>query len=211
MCGTRAIPCSLYGDANMLSGNKLARALAANDGIRAIIAKGESGVDRFSPVLMRLYSLITTSAVYTDYRKKKRRELDDDVKFWSVVLNTIVLNNPVMLEAARTDENFSLAGYQKGLQMAIESLREYNDSERSYTDAKKSLAESLEKAYELYHALLMLPVFITDLEAERIETAKEKYCPTDEELNPNMRFVDNALVNAIRNNPDMAEYLKKRP
>ena len=204
-------PLEQLGDANMLSANKLARALAANDGIRAIIAKGESGVGRFSPALMRLYSLITTSAVYTDYRKKKRRELDDDVKFWSVVLNTIVLNNPVMLEAARTDENFSLAGYQKGLQMAIESLREYNDSERSYTDAKKSLAESLEKAYELYHALLMLPVFITDLEAERIETAKEKYCPTDEELNPNMRFVDNALVNAIRNNPDMAEYLKRRP
>ena len=57
----------------------------------------------------------------------------------------------------------------------------------------------------------MLPVYITDMEAERIEAAKNKYCPTDEELNPNMRFVNNAFVAAIRENPDMEAYLKKHP
>ena len=95
--------------------------------------------------------------------------------------------------------------------MAVDTLRDYHDSQSSYAQAKKSLNESLEKAYELYHALLMLPVYITDMEAERIEAAKNKYCPTDEELNPNMRFVNNAFVAAIRENPDMEAYLKKHP
>lgn len=204
-------PMESLGDGNMLSDNKLARALAANLDIRDIIAKGDTGVEVFDDALLRLYSLITKSVVYTDYRKKKKSELEDDVQFWCVVMNTIVASNALIQDAARQDENFTLAGFQKGVKMVVNTLKDYNDSESSYAQAKKSLNESLEKAYELYHALLLLPVYITDLEYERIETAKTKYCPKDEELNPNMRFVENAFVSAIRQNEDMEEYLKKHP
>ena len=143
--------------------------------------------------------------------KKKRHELEDEVQFWSVIINTVIATNPLVAEAARKDEKYTLAGFQKGVKMAVDTLRDYHDSQSSYAQAKKSLNESLEKAYELYHALLMLPVYITDMEAERIEAAKNKYCPTDEELNPNMRFVNNVFVAAIRENPDMEAYLKKHP
>ncbi len=207
----RRNPLESLGEANMISGNKLAQALASNIDIREVIAKGETGIEAFDDTLLRLYSLIIKSAVYTDYRKKKRHDLEEDVQFWTVVINTVIAPNQMILDAARQDETFTLAGFQKGVDMAVKTLREYQDAQTSYARARKSLDESLEKAYELYHALLILPVFITDMENERIEAAKTKYCPTDNELNPNMRFVENAFVDAIRHNPDMEEYLKKHP
>ena len=207
----RRNPLESLGDSNMLSGNKLASALASNIDIRDVIAKGDTGIEAFDDTLLRLYSLIQKSAVYADYRKKKRHDLEEDVQFWTVVINTIIATNPLVTEAARTQPTFTLAGFQKGVEMAVRTINEYQDSHTSLVKAKKSLDESLEKAYELYHALLILPVFITDMERERIESAKAKYCPTDHELNPNMRFVENAYVEAIRNNPDMEEYLNKHP
>lgn len=204
-------PMESLGETNMLSDSKLSRALASNLDLRDIIAKGNTGIEAFDGTLLRLYSLITKSSAYIDYRKKKRHDLDDDVRFWSVIINTVIAGNPLVLEAARNDEKFTLAGFQKGVEMAVDTLRDYNDIESSYSNAKKSLNESLEKAYELYHALLMLPVYLTDMETERIEAAKGKYCPTDEELNPNLRFVDNMFVAAIRKNADMESYLKKHP
>lgn len=206
-----ANPVESLGESNMLSSNKLARALASNSDIRDIIGKGKTGIEAFDNTLLRLYSLITKSAAYTDYRKKKRPSLEDDVQFWSVIINTVIATNALVLDAARTDPDFTLAGFQKGVAMAVDTLREYHASESSYASAKKALNDSLEKAYELYHALLILPVYITDMEAERIEAAKTKYCPTDGDLNPPMRFVENAYVAAIRENRDMQEYLKKNP
>ena len=206
-----ANPMESLGEANMLSDSKLSRALSSNLDIRDIIAKGNTGIEAFDGTLLRLYSLITKSSSYIDYRKKKRHDLDDAVQFWSVIINTVIAGNPLVLDAARTDEKFTLAGFQKGVKMAVDTLRDYNDTESSYANAKRSLNESLEKAYELYHALLILPVYLTDMEMERIEAAKNKYCPTDAELNPNLRFVDNMYVAAIRENHDMDEYLKKHP
>lgn len=208
---TRRNPLESIGDANMLSLNKLASALASDTDVREIISKGTSGIEMYDSTLLRLYSLIIRSAAYTDYTKKKHHDLEDDVKFWCVILNTIIASNPLVIEAARADETFTLAGFQKGVEMLTRTLNDYNDVRTSFAQAKKSLNDSLEKAYELYHALLILPVYITDMERDRIENAKAKYCPSSHELNPNMRFVENAFVEAIRQNPDMEEYLKKHP
>lgn len=204
-------PLASLGTSNMLAGNKLGKALNADSTIREIIAAGNSGVEIFHPVMMQLYNQIISSAVYADFRKKKRQSLHDEVEFWAIVLNTIVAGSRSMQDAARSDENFSIAAYKKGVEMAATTLRDYNESQQSFAGAKKALNDSLEKAYELYHALLMLPVYLTDMEAQRIENAKEKYIPTDADLNPNMHFVNNAFVEALRHNADMEEYLKKHP
>ena len=74
--------------------------------------------------------------------------------------------------------------------------------EKSIAESEKELQYSLEKSYELYHALLQLMVELTDLQAQRIEAARNKYLPTEEELHPNMRFVENQFIYLIRNNAD---------
>ncbi len=83
--------------------------------------------------------------------------------------------------------------------------------EKSIAESEKELQYSLEKSYELYHALLQLMVELTDLQAQRIEAARNKYLPTEEELHPNMRFVENQFIKMLRNNADFIEFRKDKP
>ena len=77
---------------------------------------------------------------------------------------------------------------------------------KDMSTAEKELFFSLEKAYDLYHYLLVLMIELTDLQKKRIETAKAKYMPTYEDLNPNTRFIDNRFIQSLRNNPQLIDY-----
>lgn len=78
---------------------------------------------------------------------------------------------------------------------------------RLYADEK--LRESLEATQKLYNYLLALIVKVTDYRRLQIVTAKGKFLPTAEELNPNMRFVDNRLARMIAERSDAIEYCEK--
>lgn len=199
-------------ESNVLAGTALAKALAADISIRELIAKGSPSLDSFDSTLQGLYHKIVDSSVYADYRRKKgRKTLADDVKLWTVLLSTVIAKDPAFLSQAREHEDFTSAGFRHAFIMASNTLNDFSDTRSTLAQARKSLKDSLEKAYELYISLLLLPVYVTDLEAERIEAAKEKYCPTDEELNPNTRFIDNQYVASIRNSSEIAEYVKSHP
>lgn len=82
---------------------------------------------------------------------------------------------------------------------------------KSIADAENELLHSLEKGHELYYALLQLMIDLTDLQAQRLETARNKYLPTEEERNPNMRFVNNRFIEALRNNEDYVNHHDDKP
>lgn len=69
--------------------------------------------------------------------------------------------------------------------------------ERTLNNALKDLDTCMEKTYELYHYLMKLPVELTHIQEMRIDEARNKYLPTEEDLNPNMKFVNNRLVAAL--------------
>ena len=83
--------------------------------------------------------------------------------------------------------------------------------EKTIAEAEKELHHSLAKSYELYHALLQLMVELTDLQAQRIDAARNKYLPTEEDLNPNLRFVENHFIKMLRNNAQFVEFRKDKP
>ena len=82
---------------------------------------------------------------------------------------------------------------------------------KSIAEAENELLHSLEKGHELYYALLQLMIDLTDLQAQRLETARNKYLPTPEERNPNMRFVNNRFIKALRNNEGYAAHYADKP
>ena len=75
------------------------------------------------------------------------------------------------------------------------------------TTAKKELTKSLDKSYELYNALLKLMIELTDVQDLRLDEAKHKFLPTEEELNPNMRFVENEFVKRLRADQTLADFV----
>lgn len=63
--------------------------------------------------------------------------------------------------------------------------------------SEKNLMASVDKAYDLYFQLLTLPVELAEYARSRQELARQKRLPTCEDLHPNTRFVDNAVIRLI--------------
>lgn len=86
----------------------------------------------------------------------------------------------------------------------------YKGGGQSPFAAQKELAFSLEKTYDLYFHLLQLSVEVTRYAANRIETRRNKLRPTDEDLRPNMRFVENAFIRQLADNEQLTGRLAER-
>lgn len=86
----------------------------------------------------------------------------------------------------------------------------YKGGGQSPFAAQKELAFSLEKTYDLYFHLLQLSIEVTRYAANRIETRRNKLRPTDEDLRPNMRFVENAFIRQLADNEQLAGRLAER-
>lgn len=80
-------------------------------------------------------------------------------------------------------------------------------TDKTITKAKKELQTSLDKSYELYNSLLQLMIDLTDLQDRELDDAKHKFLPSNEDLNPNMRFVENQLVEWLRNSKKLQDFV----
>lgn len=92
----------------------------------------------------------------------------------------------------------------KVLQMVYAFYQKENTNLR---DMEKEFIESLEKSYELYHYLLLLMNDITYYAEKRIDQKRNKYLPTEEDINPNTRFIDNRFVAQLRENHALDHYV----
>lgn len=80
-------------------------------------------------------------------------------------------------------------------------------TDKTITKAKKELQASLDKSYELYNSLLQLMIDLTNLQDRELDDAKHKFLPSNEDLNPNMRFVENQLVEWLRNSKKLQDFV----
>ncbi len=72
-------------------------------------------------------------------------------------------------------------------------------------DLSKSILETFDLEVYLYSSLLE----IRDIAENQIEDAKGKFFPTEEEKNPNMRFVNNELLRQLSENVELANAIEK--
>ena len=80
----------------------------------------------------------------------------------------------------------------------------------SLAQAETQLDQSCEATRDLYLYMLSVVPALTQIARERIEAAKTKLVPTEEDLNPNMRFADNALAKLIAEDVDLNKLLAKK-
>lgn len=79
------------------------------------------------------------------------------------------------------------------------------------SQAQSQLELSCEATRDLYLYMLGIVSPLTRLARERIESAKAKFNPSEEELNPNMKFADNALAKVLDGDVDFQKiYAKKK-
>jgi N utilization substance protein B len=83
----------------------------------------------------------------------------------------------------------------------------FQGADNSINKFEKELFFSIQKTYDLYHYLLILVTEIADYANLRIEIALQKMIPTREDLNPNTKFVDNSIIQQLRVNKQLNQYL----
>lgn len=94
---------------------------------------------------------------------------------------------------------------------ALQILYAYRVSENdNLNTTEKELIFSIEKSYDLYHLILLLLVDISDYAVQRTDIARSKFFPTDQEANPNTRFIDNRIIHGISHSRKFSQYLETR-
>ncbi len=82
-----------------------------------------------------------------------------------------------------------------------------NKQDQTINQSEKELFFSINKSYDLYHFLMLLPIELVKADEHRIDTAKQKHITTRDDLNPNTRFSDNKLVALLRKNWQLSRYI----
>ncbi|MDN3643652.1 transcription antitermination factor NusB [Lutimonas halocynthiae] len=74
---------------------------------------------------------------------------------------------------------------------------------------EKFLLFNIKKATDLYVLQLMLMVEVRNLALEHLEIKKKNYLATDEDKNPNLKFINNEVILAITESTEVKEFLSK--
>ena len=75
---------------------------------------------------------------------------------------------------------------------------------------EKNLLLSIDRIYDLYLYYLCLPVELAHIAEIQMEEARNKVMPTEDDLNPNRKFVDSYLIKALENNTELKKLLENR-
>ena len=188
-----------------LNQSGIIRALAANDDIRTIINRGTSTVGNFDAGLSAIYNAVISSDLYKKYLRARNRGIKEDVQFWTVMFKTVIEKSAAFQEGARRSDEFTLNGLELGIENLIKTLEEFDGEHSGFAEARNALDRSLDKAYQLYHALLTLPVEITRCYDLQLDNARNKYLPTSQDL------IDNRLVKLLADNESIKEYAEAHP
>jgi N utilization substance protein B len=84
------------------------------------------------------------------------------------------------------------------------------DEEASLRVFEKNLEHSIEKMYDLYYYFLLLIIELRILAEEKSISGKSKHVPTEDDLNPSLRFINNRLIKSLAENPILALRLQER-
>jgi N utilization substance protein B len=93
---------------------------------------------------------------------------------------------------------------------ALQEIYAYHQSESSnLPQAERHLLEGVEDLYKLFVYQLSFWVEVKKFAERRIEENKQKHFPTEEDLNPNMKFVNNRILNALDDNKHLMSLEEK--
>ena len=93
---------------------------------------------------------------------------------------------------------------------ALQSIYAYHQSDNSnLPQAERQLLAGVDDLYKLFVYQLSFWVEIRQFAERRIEENKLKHFPTEEDLNPNMKFVDNRILKALDDNHHLAKLVEQ--
>lgn len=87
----------------------------------------------------------------------------------------------------------------------------YQNTNKDLRNAEKELLFGLQKSYDLYFYMLLLMVELTRAYESRVEAKRNKFLPSEEDLNPNTNLLNNKFILQLQENVQFNKYLNERP
>lgn len=177
---------------NPLAETRFIRNVLADDKIRGLSSKYVSGFPFISAV-NGLASKVKDSAVYRRFLKSLNSNSGDE-NIWKEIFDLIVMTDPSVNEEIMRRVNYTLKGVDRMRQIMETTFSNFFASADNVVDALKILRHSMDKTRELYFRILALPIAITRQREREIDNAQYKLLKSADDINPNLRFVDNEFV-----------------
>jgi transcription antitermination protein NusB len=76
-------------------------------------------------------------------------------------------------------------------------------------NSEKKLVANIESIYDLYIHLFSAILEIADIAKNLMEEARQKFLPTEAEINPNTRFIENRLLLQLDNSKDLRKNINR--
>ncbi len=86
----------------------------------------------------------------------------------------------------------------------------FNGNNEGLNRYEKDLFYSIEKSHDLYHLFFLLLLEVRDYAQQRIDLAKNKRVPTEQDLNPNVRFVENRVIKQLNSTNRLFRYIDEK-
>jgi len=192
-----------------LADTRFVKKILADDKIKSLKMKYRHEDFPLRNLVESLAEQIKESALYKNFLKDSGSEKGEDDQIWENILKLVVFPNPALNNSFSKRENFTIRGVERMKGMLEETFRNFYASRDNISDAITMLSHSMDKARELYFRLLLLPVELCRLRENQLEENRGKYIPTTEDLNPNMRFVENRLAAVIAENETFIDYCER--
>lgn len=198
-----------YKKSKPLQNTRFMRTIADEDRVRRALAAlvSERAVDQ---LVLELADKVKESGLYKGYLKDMEHgDAAAEDTFWRECFRQVIFPDAGVAEYAESLDSYSMKGMERAQELVIDTLTNFATSQDSLPDALKTLAGSLDEAHDLYFRMLALAVDLTYKQERRLEDGRRKKLPTPEDLNPNMRFVENRAIAALQENEAFTKYVEK--
>lgn len=187
---------------------QLVTRLLLDESLKALIRKYQEQAFPLAGAVDGLIEKIQDSGIYKNYLKDLSSGTGEE-NLWQNIFNLIIAPDPRLNELIAGRDNFTLKAWERTKDMINRTFVNFLASHENISEVEKALAGSLDKARELYLRLLWLPVELTEMEDRLIDDNRHKFLKTQEDINPNMRFVDNRIVARLRDNRQLSDWVEK--
>jgi N utilization substance protein B len=86
----------------------------------------------------------------------------------------------------------------------------FQSNDENYRHTENELMQSVERIYDLYISYILTFPELKGLAEHRMDESKKKLRPTEEDLNPNLKFVDNKLIALIEESKELRRISEER-
>lgn len=191
-----------------LADSRFVVATEKDEKIKSLKQQSSSIQYPFLAVESELAEKIRESLLFKKWEKDNSEGKASD-NFWENVFNAVILTDEKVNSLIKELPGYSLSGVDRTRELMNVTFKNFYSSHENIDDALKNLQMSLQKARDLYMRLLALPVELSKLHLERLESRRNKYLASVEDLNPDMKLADNGVARILEQNSEFEEYINQ--